>query len=295
MRSIDNWFDRFCRKHPRLAVPNLMLYIIIGTAIVYVLDSFGPYPISSLLSFSPYYIVRGQIWRLVTFIFIPLDSSPFTLLLSLYMYWWVGSAVEREWGAAKFTAFYGVGVLLNILSGFLLAAFLGGFSAPVVTAGGSYLNLSLFFTMATLYPDMTILFFFILPLKAKWLGWANGAFFLFGIIKGIFLTFRYGPLMLVNVIVPIIAVLNYVLFFWSDIAAFLGRTTRRVQHQASRQTVGFKEATKKAQQQKGYIHKCAVCGKTDTDYPGEEFRYCSKCNGYYCYCSEHIGNHVHIE
>ena len=63
----------------------------------------------------------------------------------------------------------------------------------------------------------------------------------------------------------------------------------------SRQTVNFKKATKQAQQQKGYIHKCAVCGKTDTDYPNEEFRYCSKCNGYYCYCSEHIHNHVHIQ
>ena len=70
---------------------------------------------------------------------------------------------------------------------------------------------------------------------------------------------------------------------------------RQTAHRTSRQTVNFKQATKHAQQTKGYIHKCAVCGKTDTDYPDEEFRYCSKCNGYYCYCSEHIHNHVHIQ
>ena len=92
-------------------------------------------------------------------------------------------------------------------------------------------------------------------------------------------------------LLPLVAVVNYVLFFWSDIMECFGR----VQHRTSRQTVNFKQATKKAQQQKGYIHKCAVCGKTDTDYPNEEFRYCSKCNGYYCYCSEHIHNHVHIQ
>ena len=95
MRSIDSWFDRFCRKHPRLAIPNLMMYIVIGTAIVYVLDQFGPFPISNYLAFSPYYIIRGQVWRLITFIFIPLDDNPLLFILSLYMYWWIGSAVER--------------------------------------------------------------------------------------------------------------------------------------------------------------------------------------------------------
>ena len=182
MRSIDSWFDRFCRKHPRLAIPNLMMYIVIGTAIVYILDMFGPFPISDYLTFSPYYIVRGQVWRLITFIFIPLDNNPFWFILSLYMYWWIGSAVEREWGSTKFTVFYGTGVLLNILSGLILALFLGGFSGPIPTLhGAEYLNMSLFFSMATLFPDLTILLFFVIPLKAKWLAWIDAALFLFGI------------------------------------------------------------------------------------------------------------------
>ena len=113
--------------------------------------------------------------------------------------------------------------------------------------------------------------------------------------RGLVNTVLYGPFMLVSVIPPLVAMLNYLLFFWSDIAGFFTRTFHRAKHQTSRQTINFKQATRHAQQQKGYIHKCAVCGKTDTDYPDEEFRYCSKCNGYYCYCSEHIHNHVHIE
>ena len=109
MRSIDSWFDRFCRKHPRLAIPNLMMYIVIGTAFVYILDQFGPFPISNYLAFDLYHIIHGQVWRLITFIFIPLNDNPFWFILSLYMYWWIGSAVEREWGSTKFTVFYGTG------------------------------------------------------------------------------------------------------------------------------------------------------------------------------------------
>ena len=48
-------------------------------------------------------------------------------------------------------------------------------------------------------------------------------------------------------------------------------------------------------QRKGYLHKCSVCGVTDTDNPNMEFRYCSRCNGYYCYCEDHISNHSHIQ
>lgn len=296
MRSIDSWFDRFCRKHPRLAIPNLMMYIVIGTAIVYILDQFGPFPISNYLAFDLYHIIYGQVWRLITFIFIPLNDNPFWFILSLYMYWWIGSAVEREWGSTKFTVFYGTGVLMNILSSLILSLFLGGFTTSIpILYGADYLNMSLFFSMATLFPDLTILLFFVIPLKAKWLAWIDAAFFLFGIGKGLVYTVIYGPIMLVMVIPPVVAILNYVLFFWSDIGEFCTRTFRRARHQTSRQTINFKQATRHAQQQKGYIHKCAVCGKTDTDYPDEEFRYCSKCNGYHCYCSEHIHNHVHIE
>ena len=80
-----------------------------------------------------YYIIRGQVWRLITFIFIPLDNNPLLFILSLYMYWWIGSAVEREWGSTKFTVFYGTGVLMNILAGLILALFLGGFTTPLPT------------------------------------------------------------------------------------------------------------------------------------------------------------------
>ena len=96
-------------------------------------------------------------------------------------------------------------------------------------------------------------------------------------------------------LVPAVAVLNYLLFFWEDVAALMRRGRRRVQHQTSRQTINFHAAQRQAQEKKGYLHKCAVCGITDADDPNMEFRYCSKCNGYYCYCMKHINNHVHVQ
>lgn len=284
MRSIDSWLDRFCYKHPKLAIPNLMTIIVVGNVLVYLLDMFGRTSLASLLVYVPSLVMQGQIWRIVTFLFVPMGSGVF-LLLELYFYWFIGSALEREWGSTKFTVFYGMGILLNILMGLIL---------PFVGAGLSfitlrYVNLSLFFAFATLYPNMQVLLFFIIPVKVKWMAWLDAALFAWSFLSNLLVLDIAGALL------PVIAILNYFLFFWSDIRSLISRGRRQVQHQRSQQTVNFRKATKDAQQRKGYLHKCAVCGKTDTDYPDMEFRYCSKCNGYYCYCKDHINDHVHIE
>ena len=101
MRSVDTWLDRFCYKHPRLGIPNLMNYVVIGTAIVYLLDMFSEYYCSYLLAFSPALILRGQVWRLISFVFIPLNYNLLFLALSLYFYWMVGTTLEREWGSVR--------------------------------------------------------------------------------------------------------------------------------------------------------------------------------------------------
>ena len=289
-RSVDTWLDRFCYKHPRFGIPGLMKYIVILQAVVYVMDIFSHGTLSALLMFDAGSILHGQIWRVISFVALPLSSSasffagnlsaPLFFILSLYFYWFIGTTLEREWGSAKFTVFYAVGTLLTLASGLALSAWGLGFTINMY-----YVNMSMFFAFATLYPDLQVLFFFIIPVKVKWLAWLDAA--LFAIDCANYLANGLWMLCLL----PLVAVVNYVIFFWSDIMECFGR----VKYQTSRQTVNFKKATKQAREQKGYIHKCAVCGKTDTDYPDEEFRYCSKCNGYYCYCSEHIHNHVHIQ
>ena len=290
-----NWLNKLERKFGRYAVHNLTTYLI-GTYIIgYAIRLFIP-DMMIWLYLQPGAILHGQIWRIITFVFVPLDSNLFFLAVSLYFYYMIGSVLEREWGTAKFNVFYGLGILLNVVVGFLLYAV----TAPLypshllpllTTASMTYVNLSLFFAFATLYPNMQVLLFFIIPIKIKWLAWIDAALFGWSVLSSLFGVFTSGLAALPGVIIPLVAILNYFIFFWDNFLQLFGR----VKYQTSRQTVNFKKATKQAQQQKGYIHKCAVCGKTDTDYPNEEFRYCSKCNGYYCYCSEHIHNHVHIQ
>ena len=285
MSALHRWLDRFCARHPGFGIPNLMKYIVIGNVVVFLLDQFSNGLCSALLSFSPAAIAQGQVWRVVSFVFIPVSSGStffsrvILLAISLYFYWFIGNILEREWGSAKFTLFYAVGVVLTILAG-------------LATRGAGvtmfYVNMSMFFSFASLYPDMQVLFFFI-PMKVKWLAWLDGALFAVECVR-----YLIGGAA-VLCLLPLVAVVNYLIFVWPELAGLLGRTARRRRYTASKKTVNFQKAARQAQQQKGYIHKCAVCGKTDTDYPNEEFRYCSKCNGYYCYCSEHIHNHVHIQ
>ncbi len=278
MRAIGNWIDRFCRQHPRFGIPNLMNVIVLGTAIVYLLDLFNGFFASQVISFNAYLIFHGQIWRLVTFIFAPLTYSPVSFVLSLYFYWWIGSILEREWGTARFNFYYLLGVVLNIVFGLIAGS-----------ASIAYLNLSLFFAFAALYPDTWIRLFFFIPVKIKWVAWVDAAFFAGTVIINLVQRNLVGALL------PLVAILNFLLFFWGDAMDTLAQRRRHFRHQHSAQTVNFKKATKSVYHEKGYIHKCAVCGKTDTDYPDMQFRYCSKCNGYYCYCEEHINNHVHIQ
>ena len=147
LRSFDSWLDRFCAKHRNLAVPNLMLYIVIGNVIVFVLDMFSRYSFSHMLTFVPYYIFHGQIWRLVTFIFVPEGSNLLFVAISLYFYYFIGNALEREWGSARFTVFYGIGVLVNIAVGLVLS-FLYGLNYPWPVVSMYYINMSLFFAFA---------------------------------------------------------------------------------------------------------------------------------------------------
>ena len=274
MRSIESWLNRFCYKHPRFGIPNLMNIIVMGSVLVYLLDMFSQNSFSSLLYFSLPHILHGQVWRLITFVFIPLNSNLVWFALSTYLYWMIGTTLEREWGSTKFTLFYVMGVVLNMLLGFLT-----GYATM------TYVNLSMFFAFATLYPNTQFLIFFFIPVKVKWLAWLDAALFAWSILQ-----YLIGGHFLMALI-PILAILNYFLFFSGDFARLFGR----VKHKTSKQTINFKKAQKQARQTKGYIHKCAVCGITDEMDSTMEFRYCSKCNGYHCYCMNHISNHVHIE
>ena len=288
MKKLYDGVQRFCAAHPRFGIPNLMRVIVIGNVAVYVLMLLTQANNANALSFLTFNLnalLHGEVWRLVTFVFVPAYSSPFALLISLYFYYWIGSTLERQWGTAKFNLYYISGALLTVL-GVVLASLITG--NPYLTAAGTgYVNLSMFFAFAFLFPDTTVLLFFILPVKMKWLAYLDGALFAFDIIKAI------GAHNWAGVVLPIVALLNFAVFIWPEVHYL----KERAKYQNSRKTVQFRQAQQqqaKQTQQQGYRHKCAVCGRTDTDYPDLQFRYCSKCVGYHCFCQDHIFNHVHF-
>ncbi len=304
MKAISRWLDRFCYNHPNFGIPNLMKYIVIGNVLIYFLDMFSNGYVSWALGFYPGLIFQGQIWRLITFVFIP-ESSGFILwfVMTTLLYYYIGNILERQWGTTRFTVFYGLGVLLNIIVGLVIYginyAQLSGAGIPADQIQNylsnfsmvdmHYINMSLFFSFATLYPEMQVLLMGILPLKVKWLAWLDAAWFAYTIIR--MLLNQQG----IMILLPLVAILNYFIFFWDDLMGAIRRTGQRAAYRANPQTINFKKAQKQVREHKGYLHKCAVCGITDADDPNMEFRYCSKCNGYYCYCMKHINDHVHVQ
>ena len=282
MKKMHDALDRFCSRHPRFGIPNLMMYVVIGNLLVYILMMFSNAAAISFLYFDLAGLLRGEIWRIITFIFVPSSTNPMLLVLSLYFYYWIGSTLERQWGTAKFTIYYVSGVLLTVLGTVLASLLSGVYFLPAI--GADYVNLSMFLAFAVLFPNVQVLLLFVIPVKMKWLAWLDVALFALGIVQSI------AAKSIIGVVLPIVALLNFGLFIWPEVRYF----AQRKQYQHSRQTVQFKKAVRAQQEQKGYHHKCCVCGKTDADYPDMQFRYCSKCAGYHCYCQDHIFNHVHF-
>lgn len=288
MKDLRRRFDRFCFANRNKGIPNLMLYLSAGAGLLAVMTMIDPTnALYNLLCFNRVAILQGQIWRLVTYPLCFSAGSLFTTAISLLCYYSIGRAIENTWGTFRFNLFYLTGVVLMDV----WCMIFGG-QATVY-----YLNMSLFLAYATMYPDTQFLLFFIIPVKA----WIFALLDLAVVFLGLFNPFPMN-------IYPIIALGNYFLFFGKDVANVIPMSwrynARRLFRKASPKKsqghktiplhpVGSNEATH-AKPKTPYTHKCTVCGRTDVSDPNLEFRYCSKCKGYYCYCSEHISNHVHI-
>lgn len=285
MKNLRRNFERYCFANRNKGIPNLMLYISLGNAVVYLIEQMTNNSVLySLLYFNRALILRGQVWRLFTYPLTSHSGGVIFTLISLLCYYSLGTAMERQWGTLKFNIFYFTGVVLMDVYGMLFNC----------RANVYYLNMSLFLGYATLYPQAQFLLFFIIPIKA----WAFALFDLVVIFAGLF----HMPFTAANLF-PLVALGNYFLFFGKDVLNVVPLSwqnkLRRLFHKAPKQQpkiIHFHvtEQPKKAETP-AYTHKCTVCGRTDVSNPELEFRYCSKCSGYYCYCSDHINNHTHIQ
>ena len=275
MKNPMRFIDRFCYNHPNFGIPNLMKYIAIGNAFFWLANAVNPL-LMSYLTFDPALILQGQVWRIISFMFIP-PSTGLLALLVIYFYYWLGNTLEQHWGTAQFTIYFFTGVLLTIIYGFAVYFIFG--TRFVLSA--QYIYLSMFFSFATLFPNIQVLLFFIIPVKMKYLAIFDAVFFVMGVVTDSF------PANLL----PVVAVLNYLLFCGDELFGGMRR------QKTSAAAINFRKESRrirKEQEAQLYRHKCSVCGKTDTDYPELEFRYCSRCQGYHCFCEEHINNHIHF-
>ncbi len=292
MKDLRRRFERFCLKNRNKGIPNLMLVIAIGNLAVYVLSLIDPSNVVyRYLCFSRSAILHGQVWRLVSYIFTYLlDTrgwSFFLAAVSLFCYYQFGRILESYWGAFRFNLYYLTGILLTDLAALLLGS----------GADAGALNLSLFLAVATIAPEAKVLLFFVIPIKMKYMAWVYLGFTAVNIFSYLQL---YGVLTFYWLL-PIVPLLNYLLFFGSDVRNILPDALRYRQHKNYRTTgtnarpnANWAKGYQSKTGERPYRHKCTVCGRTDTEYPNLEFRFCSKCNGYYCYCIDHINNHVHI-
>ena len=196
------------RKLRRFAISDLIKYIVFGQGIVYALMLIWPsigYKLYSLITLTRSGLMHGQIWRVITFVFAPPSSSPIFIIFSLYFYYIIGMGLEARWGKVKFNLYYLVGMAAAII-----ACLITGY------ASNSYLNLSLFFAYAAMYPDEEVLLFMLLPVKMKILALIDAALYTYEFIVGSASTRVTIALCLLNVI----------LFLGGDILNTLRRESR---------------------------------------------------------------------
>ncbi len=191
------WIDRLERKFGRYAIKNLMTYIVILNAVVYMLMMIPGTNLLSKFVLEPSLVLKGEIWRLITYIFIPPSTSPIFIIFVLYFYYMIGSNLENEWGSFRFNLYYFLGMLGTTIATFIT----GGGATPL------YINLSLFLAFAHLYPNFEVLLLFIIPIKVKYLALINWIVIAWSVI------FEPVPYK----IAAVVSVVNFLIFFGPDI------------------------------------------------------------------------------
>ena len=289
-----NFLNKLERKYGRYAIRNVSLMLIICYGFGYAIQ-FVNAPFLNYLTLNPYLVLRGQVWRLVTWILIPPSGFGIFTILSLYFYYWLGTTLERTWGAFRYNLFLFSGMIFTVLGSFVLLAYCYVAFAPQIAATGAnvfftqqigyffhsfstyYVNLSIFLAFALTFPDMQVLLFFVVPIKIKWLGVIDAA-------MTIYAFFMSG---IAGKIIIGASLLNVVVFF------FATRDMFRMSPKQIRRRQTFRQEVKKSVPISR--HKCAICGRTEADGEHLEFRFCSKCEGNYEYCQDHLFTHEHVK
>ena len=283
------FIDKLERKFGRFGIPNLTIYMIVCYVIGYALMIVNP-GILNWLSLEPAYILRGQVWRLVTWVLYPPSTSGvlWFAIAVLFFYYPIGTSLERTIVTFKYTLYILSGVIFTILGAFILYFLLGGNVLVGNVFSTYYISLSTFLAYAMCYPDMQVLLMFIIPVKMKWMA-------IFYVVIVVYEMIQYIMAGAWYLVIPIVAsLLNFIIFYFGtkDFSRYNPKEVhrrnefRRAMEPQGRMKSGSGSVTK---------HKCAICGRTELDDPNLEFRFCSRCNGNYEYCQDHLFTHTHVK
>ncbi len=278
------FLNKMERRFGRYAINNLTAIIIGLYAAGYILTLIAP-NIMSYLTLEPYYILRGQVWRVVTWLIVPPSSLNVFTIIMLFFYFSIGRTLENTWGKFRYNVYILGGILFTIIGAFLLYgiyALQGSHYTFGLLFNTYYVNMSIFLAFALTYPDMQVLLYFIIPIKMKWMG----------MLYGVMLIVEFFSSNWAGRAAILASLLNFIIFFL--LTRDYKRTMGRVNPQEIRRRQTYQKEVKKVTPKHGTsIHKCAVCGRTEKDGDDLVFRYCSKCAGDYEYCQDHLFNHVH--
>ncbi len=299
-----NFLRKLEKKIGRYAIPNLTRYIIITYVIGYILeiiDSVNGTNILGIVTLNPEAIIHGQIWRLVTWVLCPPGSLGIFTLIMLLCYYQLGTTLEKTWGTFLYNVYIFLGLICTVLGAFLIMILPYGrliytyaWAQGVQIYSTFYVSLSIFLGFALTYPEQTMLLYMIIPIKIKYLAVLDLAFLTYQIIQSFMASTASGIITLVMIVSSLAGTLVYYLLTrkgkWN-----YGTTNRRAHQKRHKEFTKAVSRTQVDGSGKISRHKCAVCGQTELTNPDLEFRFCSKCNGNYEYCQNHLFTHEHIK
>lgn len=290
-----NWMDKLERKLGRYAVPNLSRYFVGAIVLGYVLSMLSP-GFTDWISYDVSAILHGQIWRLLTWIFMPTTSLDFFGLLFLLCVLMWGSSLESMLGTFRMNVFLWGGVILSDVGGILIYVItkltLG--TGASIYLSTYYILMSMLLALAICMPEGEVRLYFVLPIKMKWMlvfELLYLAYIVFNTFK-MMIAYANGTwlgwvLGLVQSSQIILAVANMFLFFWAS-KTHISRKQKKRQREFRAQFSNPRPGSGISQ------HKCVICGRTELTNPELQFRYCSKCTGNKEYCQDHLFTHTHM-
>jgi hypothetical protein len=268
------WLDTLDKRLGRYAVPHLTLVLVIGQVLFFMIGS-GTAPTLDLMVLDASRVLKGEVWRLVTFLFIPPRASPLFMAFAWYFFYLMGTALENHWGTFRYNLFILLGWLATLAAAALAALLPEARLALPAGMTNVYLGGSVFLAFAFLYPEFEIYLFFVLPVKIKWLAWLTWASYGLSFLAASHWSERFAILA---------ATANFLLFFGRDLFG----TARYANRRMLVKTAAVREERKPR-------HVCRVCQVNNLDSPDLDFRYCTDCKPSQCYCPKHLDLHAHTK